>query len=188
MADLNLKYGVAPPLSDLTSLGANTIFDSGKGAMTSDGDWNIGTHQSSAKFGLGFGLLPQGPQGRKSMFNGLADSIYKGTKHPDEAWQWVKYASSKACEDMVGGTGVVFPAIKSGADASLAKHKADGLDVSAYTTEGLDPKVTFLFPIADKASEVTAIMMPVMDSIFLGQAKASDALPPANEQVNALFK
>ena len=88
---------------------------------------------------------------------------------------------------MVGATGVVFPAIKSGVDASLAKHKADGVDVSAFTEEALDPNGTFLFPIADHASEVGSIMTPVMDSIFLGQAKAADVLKDANDQVNAVF-
>ena len=31
------------------------------------------------------------PNGRKSMFNGLADSIWVGSKHQDEAWKWVKF-------------------------------------------------------------------------------------------------
>ncbi len=188
LADLNLVHGVAPPMADITSLKASTLFTSGKGAMTSDGDWNVNQYLKDAKFPVGFGLLPKGPEGRKTMFNGLADSITVGSKHQEEAWQWVKYASSAACEDTVGATGVVFPAIKSGVDASLAKHKADGVDVTAFTEEALDPKGTFLFPIADHASEVNSIMTPVMDSIFLGQAKAADVLKDANDQVNAVFK
>jgi hypothetical protein len=31
-------------------------------------------------------------------------------------------------------------------------------------------------------------MGPVMQSIMLGEAKAADVLPAANEQVNALFQ
>ena len=187
-ANLNLVDGVSPSNADISSLGAGTLFQSGKGALTTDGSWTIGDYVKNSKFKVGFAQLPKGPQGRKTMFNGLADSIWVGSKHQAEAWQWVKYTASAACQNSVGATGVVFPAIKSGTDASLAKRKTDGLDVSAYTDEANDPTATFLFPIADKASEVTAIMGPTMDSIMLGQAKAADALKDANGKVNAVFK
>lgn len=187
-ADLHLVKGFAPSNADVSSLGAGTLFQSGKGALTSDGSWTIGDYVKNSKFKLGFAPLPKGPQGRKSMFNGLADSIWAGTKHPNEAWQWVKFVSSAACEDIVGKTGVVFPAIQSGVDASLAKRKADGLDVTAFTDQALDPQGTFLFPITDHGAEVSTIMTPVMDSIMLGEKKAADALAEANPQVNALFQ
>ena len=183
-----VKKGFTPPLADVTSLGGGTLFQSGKGALTTDGSWLINDYVNNSKFPVGFGLLPKGPQGRKSMFNGLADSIWVGTKHPEESWQWVKFLASPECEDIVGATGVVFPAIKSGVDKSIEAHKAKGVDVTAFTEEGLDPNVTFLFPITDNGAQVTNIMNPVMDSIMLGQADPAQALKTANDQVNALFK
>jgi multiple sugar transport system substrate-binding protein len=83
------------------------------------------------------------------MFNGLADSIYVGTKHQEEAWEWVKFLASPACENIVGEHAVVFPAIQSGVEKALEAHKKKGLDVSAFTKEALDPNGTFLFPVAD---------------------------------------
>jgi len=186
-AGLSTK-GFAPKEEDVTSLGGATLFETGKGAMVTEGSWNINNFVTGSKFGVGFGLLPVGPQGRKSMFNGLADSIWVGTKHPNEAWAWVKFAASAECENIVGDTGVVFPAIQSGVDKSLAKHKADGVDASAFTQEAEDPNGTFLFPIADHASEVDNIMKPTMESIMLHTADAATALKTANDQVNALFK
>jgi multiple sugar transport system substrate-binding protein len=187
-ADLNLVKGYAPPNADVSSLGGGTMFQSGKGALTTDGSWTIGDYVKNSKFKPGWAPLPKGSQGRKSMFNGLADSIWVGSKHQDEAWQWVKFAASPECANIVGATGVVFPAIKSGVDASLAKRKAEGHDVSAYTDEALDPNVTFLFPITDHGAEISTIMDPVMQSIMLGEKKATDALKDANTQVNALFQ
>ncbi len=183
-----VKKGFTPPLADVTSLGGGTLFQSGKGALTTDGSWLINDYVNNSKFPVGFALLPKGPQGRKSMFNGLADSIWVGSKHQEEAWQWVKFAASQECEDIVGSTGVVFPAIKSGVDKSIAAHKAKGVDVTAFTDEGTDPNVTFLFPITDNGAQVTNIMNPVMDSIMLGQADPATALKQASDQVNALFK
>jgi multiple sugar transport system substrate-binding protein len=187
-ADLAIKKGFAPPLPDVTSLGGLSVFAAGKGALTIDGSWTINDYIKKSTFPVGFGLLPIGPNGRKSMFNGLADSIWTGSKHQDEAWKWVSFAASKTCEDIVGKSGVVFPAIKSGVDNSLAAHKEKGADVSAFTDEALDPNGTFVFPITDHASEITAIMTPTMESIMLGQADASSALKTANDKVNALFK
>ena len=83
---------------------------------------------------------------------------------------------------------MVFPAIKTGVDASLAKRKADGLDVSPFTDQALDPNGTFLFPITDHGAEISTIMDPIMTSIMLGEKKAADALKEANTQVNALFQ
>jgi multiple sugar transport system substrate-binding protein len=186
-ASLSTK-GYAPKEEDITSLGGDTLFTTAKGAMTTEGSWNINNFITNAKFGVGFGLLPVGPQGRKSMFNGLADSIWVGSKHIPEAWAWVKFAASAECENIVGDTGVVFPAIQSGVDKSLAKHTADKVDASAFTQEALDPNGTFLFPIADHASEVDNIMNPAMESIMLHKSDAATTLKTANDQVNALFK
>ena len=122
------------------------------------------------------------------MFNGLADSIWVGSKHPDQAWEWVKYAASQECADIVGDAGVVFPAQQSAVDKALAAYEAKGLDVSAFTAQATEEGGTFLFPVTDNASAISAIMTPVMQSIMLGQTDAQSALPAANEQVNALFK
>jgi multiple sugar transport system substrate-binding protein len=187
-ADLALVKGFSPAYADYKANGAGAFFQAGKGALTTDGSWNIGTYVQSSKFKVGFAPLPKGPEGRKSMFNGLADSIWTGSPHQAEAWEWVKFASSKTCEDIVGKTGVVFPAIQSGVEASLAKRKADGLDVSAFTDQALDPTGTFLFPITDHGSEIATIMSPQLDSIMLGEKKAADALKEANDQINALFQ
>jgi ABC-type glycerol-3-phosphate transport system substrate-binding protein len=105
---------------------ANALFTSGKGALTTDGSWMIGTYVKESSFPMGFARLPEGPEGRKSMFNGLADSIFVGTAHPEEAWPWVKFAASQECADIVGSFGVVFPAQQSGVDAALAKYTEKG--------------------------------------------------------------
>jgi len=183
-----MKKGIFMPLEQVTSLGAAPIFQAGKVALGANGSWMIGDYAAKSTVPFGFAALPKGPEGRMSMFNGLADSIWIGTKHPAEAWQWVKYLASQECANTVGDAGVVFPAQQSAVDKAAAAYKAKNLDVSAFTNQALDPKGTFLFPVTDHASEITAIMTPAMQSIFLGQADAESTLTKANEEVNALFK
>ena len=155
--------------------------------MIVDGSWMISWYANNAPFPVGFAPLPVGPNGRKTMLNSVADSIWSGTSYPEEAWEWVKFVSSPACAEKVGNFGVVFPAQEAGMEAALAAYQGRGLDVSAFTQDSFDPASTFLFPITPYADEVGEIMTQTLDEIFLGTAVAAEALPAANEQINALF-
>lgn len=188
MQSMMVDKGYAPAFSDIASLGGNAIFTSGKAAITHDGSWMIGSYTNNSDFAVGFARLPIGPEGRKSMFNGLADSIWIGTEHPEESWELVKFLASPESANIVGDAGVVFPAQAEAVERTLAAYTARGLDVSAFTAQALDPEGTFLFPITDNASEITNIMNEVMDSIFLGLAEPAEILPTANQEVNSTFK
>jgi multiple sugar transport system substrate-binding protein len=177
----------AVPYTETKSLGGSSLFQAGKVALISDGSWMIDFYAQDT-FPTGFALLPTGPAGRKSMFNGLTDGIWTGTKHPEEAWQWVKYLASPACANAVGKFGVVFPAQQSAVNETLAVDKGRGLDVSAFTTEAADKNDTFLYPVTDHAPEINDIMNQTMDAIFLGTVDAKTALTQANQKVNALFQ
>jgi multiple sugar transport system substrate-binding protein len=100
----------------------------------------------------------------------------------------VKFLASAECQDIIGNSGVVFPAIPEAAETSQQVRADDGVDVSAFVEQADEEGGTFLFPITDYGGEINTIMTETMDSIGLGQVKAEDALPAANEEVNALFK
>ena len=176
-----------PLFEEVSGLGSNAVFVAGQGALTTDGSWMINWYNDNTDFEIGFGKLPIGPEGRKTMFNGISDTIWVGSEHQEEAWEWVKFLASPDCLDVVGSMAVVFPSLQSGVDAALIAFEEKGLDVTAFTEEALDADGTFLYPITDHASEIVAIMKPVMDSIMLGETTAAEALPEANEKVNALF-
>ncbi len=187
-ADLSLVKGFAPLYKDTRANEGKSVFFAGKAAFIFDGSWNVTGYRANSKFDIGFAQLPIGPVGRRTMFNGLADSIWVGSKHQKESWQWVKYLASAACQNVVGDFGVVFPAIPSAIKKSVAAFKKKGVDVSAFTKEALAKDATFLFPITDNAGEIGDIMTKVTDRIFLGDAKAADILKEANDKVNATFK
>lgn len=184
----SIQEGHFAPYEDMASLGGSASFAAGNIATTTDGSWQIGFYSTIEDKNVGFARLPIGPEGRKSMFNGLADSIWTGSENPEEAWEWVKYAASPECEELVGTYGVVFPAVEAGVQNALAVYEERGIDVSAYTEQALEEGGTFLFPVTDNASEIADIMGDAMDAIFLGQARAEDILPAANEAVNATFE
>lgn len=187
LAGLSLNKGIAPSFTESVERGSGIMFVQGNGAMIVDGSWMISWYANNAPFPVGFAPLPMGPNGRKTMLNSVADSIWSGTSHPEEAWQWVKFVTSPACAQKVGNFGVVFPTQEAGMEAALAAYQGRGLDVSAFTQDSFDPASTFLFPITPHADKVGEIMTQTLDEIFMGTAVAAEALPAANEQINALF-
>ena len=83
-----IDKGYAPSYEEVSSLGKKCpLFPPGQGALMTDGSWNIGTNRNSSEFPVGFASVPAGPEGKKSMFNGLADSIWVGTDNQDAAWE-----------------------------------------------------------------------------------------------------
>jgi multiple sugar transport system substrate-binding protein len=185
-ADLHLVHGFAPGTEQLSS-GVDSLFLAAKTAMYPMGSWAIGGTKN-ATFEVGFAPLPKGPKGRRSPINGLAPAIYAGTKHPNEAWQWVKFLTSADCANIVGDQGVVFPAIQSGVDRAIEAYEKKSLDVSAFTEIAATKDGTYLLPMTEHGTEIRDMLQPVLQDIFDGKQKAADALPAINEQINALFK
>jgi multiple sugar transport system substrate-binding protein len=187
IADMQHKKGFIVPAQDARQAGPNALFAGQKGALMFVGSWDIHWCQENCKFDMGFAPLPEGPVGRRTMFNGLADSIWVGSKHQEEAWKWVKFLASPEAQKIVGSYGVVFPAIPEGTELAKNAMAKKGIDVSAYVSEAADPNVTFLFPITDHASEVLRITRAAFDSILLNGEDAAPTLKAANDEVNALF-
>jgi len=184
-ADEHLVLGYAPN-SDQLGSGEEGVFLAGKAAMFPMGSWDIGS-VAGATFKLGFAELPAGPVGRRTPVNGLSPAIYSGTKHPQEAWDWVKFITSPACATIVGDHGVVFPAIQVGIDHTVAAYKKKGLDVTAFTAIRAGKDSTYLLPMTDHITDITNMLQPVLQDIFDGKVTAKDALPKINTQINALL-
>jgi multiple sugar transport system substrate-binding protein len=184
-----IEKGYSPGLDKNSTLSRDALMNAGTGAITITGSWMINSYLGdSAEKTFAFAPLPEGPQGRKTAINGLSDAIWAGTKHKDEAWQWVKFLASSDCQNIVGGNGVVFPAIKSASEKALAAHQSKDRDVQVFIDEATAPGGTFFLPITDHGNEISQIVQDAIQSSVLGQSDSASALKKANEQVNALFK
>lgn len=182
-----VEKGYMPKLETTVGASMPDTFAAGKSVINANGSWMIGQYTGYKGIKVGIAPTPTGVNGkRSSMYNGLADSIYAGTKKPEAAIKWVEYLGSAACQDVVASKAVVFPAIKTSAEKAVEAFQAKGVDVTAFSQQ-VDDGTTFLFPIADNAAKVDGIMKPAMDAVVSGKAPAS-SLTAANDQVNALFK
>ncbi len=182
------ELGYHTPFQQIAEEDGRNIFLDGRAALIADGSWTISQYVNEAPFEVGFARLPAGPQGRQSMFNGLADSIWSGTPHAEAAWAWVKFLGSVECQLIVGDSAVTFPALQSGVDRMLAYYAQREIDVSAYIQQALEEDGVFLFPVTEHAAAIIAIMQPVIEAILRGEVDPAVALPEANRRVNALFE
>jgi multiple sugar transport system substrate-binding protein len=181
-----IEAGYVTPLSDLQGVGYVSLFEAGDVALAINGSWAIGSLAGIDGIEVGFAPLPEGPQGRWSIYNGIADSIAVNTDHPDEAWQWVKHLGSVECQNIVGEHAVVFPAIPESLEIAEEVRAEAGLDVSAYTTY-LAEEATFLHPVTTNFDQVTQAVGAVVDEILLGQRPAAEALADAQQQVDSVM-
>ena len=94
--------------------------------MGLSGSWMISTFSkltdaAGKKLDIGIAPTPIGPTGKRaSMFNGLADSVTTLSKQPENAAKWVKFMSGEQCQNIIGQSGVVFPARPSGTELAIA--------------------------------------------------------------------
>jgi len=93
----------------------------------------------------------KGPVGRRTVINGLADSIWIGTKHPEEAWKWVKF--SRFARKLRKIVGELWNCVSSdwGKRLKLPKSRwrPTAWIVSAFVEEAKDPQGTFFLPITE---------------------------------------
>jgi multiple sugar transport system substrate-binding protein len=75
-------------------------FEQGLAAMEVNGSWLVPTHQA-AGIELGIAPIPSGPAGRFTVVNPTGAVIYKNTKAPDAAWEFIKYLASPPAQEQL---------------------------------------------------------------------------------------
>ena len=161
--------------------------NAGTAASTIQGSFTAsGYLGKDAQRAFAFAPLPKGPIGRRSAMNGLHDVVWSGTTHPDEAFKWVAYMGSEACQVKVGESGVIFPAATKGTEASLKAREAQGQDNSAFTSV-VESKETFPVPVLALGDEVNTLIEDAIKAIADG-ADAKSTLEAANQKANDLLK
>ena len=96
----------------------------GQAAMGFFGSWNLGSFADNEYMAKNFDVtvLPSSNDGKRAtIFNGLGNAISAKTEHPEEAWKWVEYLSSKEGQEKQGELGIAIPAYN-GADDIWAKN------------------------------------------------------------------
>ena len=86
---------VMATLPDVDRLLPADAFVAQKVAMIEDGSWSLKNILSKATFRIGLAPLPSGPARKVTLATTDGFGIYAGTKHPEAAWELVKFLISK---------------------------------------------------------------------------------------------
>lgn len=85
---------VMATLADVQGQVTSQAFAAGRLAMVEDGSWALKTILSQATFNIGVAPFPAGPAQRVTLATTDGFGIYAGTKHPDAAWELMKFLIS----------------------------------------------------------------------------------------------
>jgi len=91
--------------------GTGDAFENGQAAMEANGSWLVPTHEAA---GIDFGVapLPKGPAGQATSVNPSGVVVYKGSKSPDAAWEFVKCYTGPQMQSKIADLKASMPANK----------------------------------------------------------------------------
>ncbi len=177
--------GISPTRDQVGKIGAEALFLAGRVSMLPSGSWMIGYYQRMARVKFAFVPLPKGPAGASaSMLNSLALSVWSGSKHQDQAWQWVKYVGSRECQARIAEQGVVYPAVRGLGQVAADVQKKRGADVQPYIDAAAG--TTFLAPVVVRTAEINDLMESAISRVIQGGGDAAQVMGNAARQARAL--
>lgn len=171
--DLIYKYGVAPQMAAVQSMGADTMFASGNVAMYTTGNWVLSTLKKTCGFDWQTAVLPKGPEGRSTLVNGIGQSVYSGSKNKEAAWTFVKWLGSDKHEEIMGSTGTVFPSKSVYWDTYIDYWKKQDTDVSAFKTM-FDTADVYTAPMVPNWNEKDAAITQNVDLLLMNKINAKE--------------
>lgn len=184
--DLRLKYHVAVPAAVTnTPNGAAlpAVLARKQAAVVWDGSWDLSAYQTSLKGNFGVALLPGGPAGQGTVYNGLSNALYAGSKHPKEAWELVKWLGSEESEKIITAAGTVWPSIPTLNKDFVAYWQKQGVDVSAFSkgAEG----TTIGYPLTTSSATYNVKVLDPFNQVWLGQQTPKKAADTVTTESNA---
>jgi multiple sugar transport system substrate-binding protein len=161
---------------DVQNLETRQAFITEKIAMVEDGSWALKDILASANFRIGVAPMPTGPVRRVTLATTDGFGIYAGTKHPDAAWELLKFLISKEYGRAMAKANFLQPARASLVDEWVAyireefPEKAKDVDIAAFA-DGHIKGYSVTAEIFANMEEAKGLTYSAWDQIFtLGQA------------------
>lgn len=95
---------------DVGNLSTRDAFAAGKLAMVEDGSWALRDILENSRFRVGVAPLPAGPVRRVTLASTDGFGIYAGTRHPEAAWELVKFLIGRDYGRAMARDGLLQPA------------------------------------------------------------------------------
>lgn len=160
--------GLSPHEGDFTQ-GAVEQLGSGKVAMVVGGSWYAPSFNALKDMKVAIAPSVLGEDGkRSSLTNSNANSIWKGSPRTENAWKWVSYMGSEACQSAAGVDGTFFPSIQASMDVTAKSMLEQGIDVKPYTDQ-FEQGTLFTTPMFRSGQELGSTITPMFQAFFAGE-------------------
>ncbi len=176
---------VMAKLPDVDRMAPADAFIAQRVAMIEDGSWSLKNILSKADFRLGLAPLPAGPARRVTLATTDGFGIYAGTKHPDAAWELVKFLISKDYGRAMAKAAFLQPARASivndwiGYIQEQFPEQTKALDLAAFA-EGQLKGYSVVAEIFPNMATAQSIAQEAWDQILtLGQAPTESLIDAA---------
>lgn len=106
-----INEGLSPTLEQQADTSGYEMFKAGKVAMIYAASWNIPVFLESeiVRDDIDLVVMPLIKE-RAASIHGLSNAISSNTKHPEEAWDFVKYLAGKEANEVWAASGTIIPA------------------------------------------------------------------------------
>ena len=170
-----------PGLSNAT-LTQDLAFETGKIAMVLDGSWMVLPYTTMMGKGYTANVtcIPKGPKGRVSVIHGLGMVADAHTKHPREAWEFVRYLAGPTGAQVQAQTGAAIPDLIGSQRPWLVKHP--NLDLQIFLNE---VSGSVQYPAALGYSEWYNMLQTNFDQMLLGKKSPQATLTLTQQQMNS---
>ncbi|HEY3413545.1 MAG TPA: extracellular solute-binding protein [Armatimonadota bacterium] len=185
-ADLVNKYHYMPSPLDYSAMGvgAPDLFLTGRLAMFHSGIWNTPQFRDIKTFDWDVAMFPKGPTGIRAFGTGGSGyGMARGTKHPELAWELVKYLAGPVGQSALAATGLAQPSIRKLAESKVWLDGKKPLH-KIITCQGV-PFIQFN-PFTPVWNEVNTKVNPELDLVWEGKQTAKAAVTktlPAAQRV-----
>jgi multiple sugar transport system substrate-binding protein len=163
-------------------------FQAGAAAMTTIGHWAVPGY-NAVNFKWDVAPMPKGPAGSATSVNSAGFVLAQGSKHPDEAFEFIKFVLSSAGQTRLTELGFAIPVLKSVAESdTFLKQPGPGIDQQVF----LDSLAfAHMKPVFKGYDEWSATVGDGMAVIWTGEQPLNatlDEVVPAADEVLAKNK
>lgn len=161
--------------ADLMRAWPSDAFAAGRIAMVEDGSWVLRDVMSKASFEIGVAPVPAGPVRRVTLATTDGFGIYSGTRHPEAAWELMKFLIGKGYGRAMAKAAFLQPARASLVDDWIGfireeyPAKTKQMDLAAFA-DGQVKGYSVVAEVAANMADATRIANDAWDKILsLGQ-------------------
>lgn len=128
--DLANKHGVSPTLAQLADTHTDSLFQSGKVAMSFLGSWRMSSYASNEdiKDKFDVAVLPKGDK-QASVINGLSFAGNANSKHPEETKLFLEFLASQEAQDLQAELGAAISARNGSAEKWVKTYQNHNVQV-----------------------------------------------------------